>query len=426
MAHEVVMPKMGESIVEGTILDWKKSEGDFIQKDEILLEISTDKVDSEIPSPVEGSIIQILFKKGDTVEVGKVIAIVGDEGESVSVIDKKEESAKQDESSFEKETLGNEDRVKAGLVEHKQIPSQEKNQSNRFYSPLVRKIAHKENISLNQLDSIPGTGLNGRVSKKDVLAYIQGRDNCISEIPENKREEHNPESVKEMSHIQKLVARHMKESINISPHVYSNVEVDVTDIVSFIKNNKDPFLKKYNNKLTYTPIFLEACVECLKEFPLINASIIEDKIKYHQNINIGVAVALEDDSLIVPVIHRAEEKNFLGLVRNTSELAVKARSGGLSADEITGSTFTLTNPGVFGSSFGMAIINQPNVAILSTGAINKKPIVKETKFGDAVFVRSVMNLTLGYDHRIINGAYGSRFLVSVKEYLENFNIKNKI
>ena len=426
MAHEVVMPKMGESIVEGTILDWKKSEGDFIQKDEILLEISTDKVDSEIPSPVEGSIIQILFKKGDTVEVGKVIAIVGDEGESVSVIDKKEESIKQDKSSFEKETSGNEDRVEAGLVEHKQIPNQEKNQSNRFYSPLVRKIAHKENISLNQLDSISGTGLNGRVSKKDILAYIKGKDNCISEIPEDKRQGHNPELVKEMSHIQKLVARHMKESINISPHVYSNVEVDVTDIVSFIKNNKDLFLKKYNNKLTYTPIFLEACVECLKEFPLINASIIEDKIKYHQNINIGVAVALEDDSLIVPVIQRAEEKNFLGLVRNTSELAVKARSGGLSAHEITGSTFTLTNPGVFGSSFGMAIINQPNVAILSTGAINKKPIVKETKFGDAVFVRSVMNLTLGYDHRIINGAYGSRFLVSVKEYLENFNIKNKI
>jgi len=430
MAYEIVMPKMGESIVEGTILEWKKNVGDFIEKDEIILEISTDKVDSEIPSPVEGTIIKILFNKGDVVEVGSVIALVGDEGESVKdVADKTKEPAKEENLSVDSslEVVKQSEKV---VVDSEEGQSSQIKQSSfksgRFYSPLVKKISEKEKIPEKELDSILGTGLNGRVSKKDILNYIQNRGSVKSPISESNNLSSSLGSLKEMSHVQKLVAKHMKESVKTSPHVYSSVEVDVTNVVKFVNKSKGEFLKKYNNKLTYTPIFLEACVECLKEFPLINSSLEDEKINYHQNINIGIAVALDDDSLIVPVIHNAEEKNFLGLLRSASELASNAKKGSLSPNDIQGSTFTLTNPGVFGSSFGMAIINQPNVAILSTGSIDKKPVVKETDFGDAVFIRSMMYLTLGYDHRIINGAYGSKFLVSIKEYLENFNLESKI
>ena len=430
MAYEIVMPKMGESIVEGTILEWKKNIGDFIGKDEIILEISTDKVDSEIPSPVEGTLIEILFNKGDVVEVGSVIALVGDKSESVKdVVDKVK-------GSVEKENLAIDSSAEVVDQPEKVVVDSKKNhssqirepsfKSDRFYSPLVKKISEKEKISNEELDSILGTGLNGRVSKKDILNYIENRGDAKLSISQSKTLFPSSGPLKEMSHIQKLVAKHMKESVRTSPHVYSSVEVDVTKIVKFVSDSKDKFLKKYNNKLTYTPIFLEACVESLKEFPLINSSLENEKINYHQNINVGIAVALDDDSLIVPVIHNAEEKNFLGLLRSASELASNAKRGSLSPDDIQGSTFTLTNPGVFGSSFGMAIINQPNVAILSTGAIEKRPVVKETDFGDAVFIRSMMYLTLGYDHRIINGAYGSKFLVSIKEYLENVNLENRI
>ena len=424
MAQEIVMPKMGESIVEGTILEWKKNVGDFIQKDQILLEISTDKVDSEIPSPAEGTIIEILFDKGDVVEVGSVIALVGDKNEKIE--DKKNISP----SKKKLDVNSSENTVKpAKIVATNKSKKVQKvvSKKGKFYSPLVKKISEKENVSEAELDSILGTGLNGRVSKKDILAYIDNRSNIdiSNDIP--KKPVLESDSVKEMSHIQKLVAKHMKESVKTSPHVYSSVEVDVTDIVLFVNENKSNFFNKYGNKLTYTPIFLEACVDSLKEFPLINSSLEDgERIKFHKNINIGMAVALEDDSLIVPVIHKAEEKNFLGLLRSASDLALNARKGNLSPEDIQGSTFTLTNPGVFGSSFGMAIINQPNVAILSTGAIEKKPVVKETDFGDAVFVRSMMHLTLGYDHRIVNGAYGSRFLVSIKNYLENFKTENRV
>jgi len=426
MAHEIVMPKMGESIVEGTILEWKKDVGDLIGKDETLLEISTDKVDSEIPSPVEGTLIKILFNKNDVVEVGKIIALVGEKGEKIEdEKNDKKESIK--EESLEDDLLKDSEEIELDLSKNTNNQIKKQNfKGERFYSPLVKKISQKENISLKDLDSIIGTGLSGRVSKGDVIKYLQDRLDSGTRAFSEEEIVNRTKSVQDMSHIQKLVAKHMKESVKTSPHVYSSVEVDVSDIVAFVAKNKNEFFEKYNNKLTYTPIFLEACVESLKEFPLINSSVVDEKISYHQNINIGVAVALEDDSLIVPVIHKAEEKNFLGLLRSVSELALNARKGKLLPKDIQNSTFTLTNPGVFGSSFGMAIINQPNVAILSVGAVEKKPAVKETDFGDAIFIRSIMHLTLGYDHRIINGAYGSKFLVNIKNYLENFNPNNKI
>ena len=421
MAYEVVMPKMGESIVEGTIIDWKKKVGDFISKDEILLEISTDKVDSEIPSPFEGTLIDILFKKNDTVEVGAVIALIGNKDESVDV-NKDSKSTKR----VKVDSLSSDKKDKSLETKSNKKISKKSNKDSdlkRFYSPLVRSIAKKEGISISQLDSIKGSGLGGRVNKNDILNYINSN---ISPSESSGVSSDISGDIKEMDHIRKVIAKHMVESVKTSPHVYSSVEVDMTNVVNFLQASKEKFMNKYGLKLTYTPIFLDACVNSLQKFPLINSSLIGDDIHYHKNINIGVAVALPDNNLIVPVIHRAEEKNFLGLLRSTSDLAVNAREGSLSPNDVKGSTFTLTNPGVFGSLFGMGIINQPNVAILSTGSIEKKPMVKETEFGDAVFIRSSMYLTLGYDHRIIDGAYGSKFLVSIKEYLQNFNSSSEI
>ena len=433
MSNKVVMPKMGESIVEGTIVEWKKSVGDFVSKDEILLEISTDKVDSEIPSPYEGVLTKTLFKKNDTVDVGAVIALIGNDGDTVPENERKVDSGIEDNSS--KDSLDS--NIESSKIEplDKDIEknkSQDKKTS-RFYSPLVKRIAKEENISLSELESVPGSGMKGRVNKKNLLKYIEQKNKgslsqSIKASAETEKlpKKDNFKEKHKMNHVRKVIARHMVDSLKTSPHVYSSVEVDMTNIVEFVQSSKNSFLQKYGNKLTYTPIFLEACINSLQEFPLINSSLINDEICYHENINIGLAVALPDNNLIVPVIHNAEEKNFLGLLRSASELADKAKSGTLSIESVQRSTFTLTNPGVFGSLFGMGIINQPNVAILSTGSIEKKPMVKETEFGDGVFIRSSMFLTLGYDHRIIDGAYGSKFLVSIKQYLESFNLSKEI
>ena len=425
MAYEVVMPKMGESIVEGTIIDWKKKVGDSILKDETLLEISTDKVDSEIPSPYEGTVIEILFPKNETVSVGEVIALIGQKGEDVSNresnIDEPVDS--QDVSSTAEQELVSQNNSETNVEAQKK----EKNETlkgSKFFSPLVKSIAKKEGINLSDLEQLEGSGVNGRLTKKDILRYIESHkqphaqniglsaDNCLID---------KVGKIEPMSHIRKVIASHMIKSVAASPHVYSSVEVDVTSIVNYVKNNRDRYLNKHDLKLTYTPIFIEACIRAIERFPLINTSIIEDNIHYHKNINMGVAVALDNNELIVPVINAAEEKNFLGLLRSVSDLANRARSNKLDPAEVSGSTFTLTNPGVFGSLFGMGIINQPNVAILSTGSIEKKPVVKETEYGDAIFIRSVMYLTLGYDHRIIDGAYGSKFLVGIKNYLESYS-----
>ena len=420
MSVNVVMPKLGESITEGTILEWKKQVGDMIDRDETLLEISTDKVDSEVPSPAKGKVIEILFKVNDVVPVGEIIARIGNDSDKVV-----NDSSKFNETNdnVEKNDTTNLDREE----KNKPIVKENKHMSSRFYSPLVKAIAKKENITFSELDSINGTGLNGRVNKDDILGYLKSRlDISVKEeVSEENIEDNKYELVNKlepMGHVRKMISKHMKASRDTSVHVYSTSEVDVTEIVLHRNKFKESFKNKYNVPLTYTPFIIDAVVKAIHEYPLINACLEGDNIKYNQNINIGVAVALPDDNLIVPVIKRSEEFNFLGLARTTDDLAFRARGGNLAPEEAQGSTFTVTNPGIFGSLFGMGIINQPNVGLLSVGAIHKRPVVKETKYGDLIVSRSMMYLTLAYDHRIIDGAYGTRFLSKVKDLLENFNL----
>ncbi|MBC8311426.1 MAG: 2-oxo acid dehydrogenase subunit E2 [Candidatus Marinimicrobia bacterium] len=422
------MPKMGESITEGTILEWKKNIGDTIALDETLLEISTDKVDSEVPSPAAGVITELLFSVNDVVEVGTVIARVGGEGEAP--VKKSPEVVK--EAPKVEEVAQAEKTVEVVPVS----PSTSSGEGGRFYSPLVKSIAKTEGISSEELDSISGSGKDGRVNKHDMMAYLENRGNAQLVTPAAVPLPHIPatpvqpiatstpgltDNIEPMGRMRKKIAQHMLASQQTSPHVYSTTEVDVTNLVNYRAQSKDAFLEKYGVKLTYTPMILDACIKGIQEFPLMNASIDGDNIVHHQKINMGVAVALPDNNLIVPAIKASEEKNFLGLTRATADLAARARINKLEPDEIFGSTFTVTNPGIFGSLFGMAIINQPNVGILSVGSIQKKPVVKETEFGDVIVIRSMMYITLGYDHRLIDGAYGTRFLSRVTELIEAFD-----
>ena len=420
MATDVIMPKLGESITEGTILEWKKNVGDSVSRDETILEISTDKVDSEVPSPASGILLEILYDKNAVVAVGEVIARIGESGEKMSSsskptnIEKTDTTEKSDNNSIAREE---QDKKTTPVVASKE---------RKFYSPLVRSIAKKESIVLDELDLINGTGHNGRINKTDILNYIQSKEPSNGKI-NNKRtatEYHLEDRIEPMDHVRKMIAQHMIQSRDTSVHVYSSTEVDMTQIVDFRNSSKEEFNLKHKTKLTYTPFIVDAVIQSIHDFPLINACVEGDNIRYNQNINIGVAVALPDDNLIVPVIKRSEELNFLGLTRSTADLSSRARSGKLNPDEAQGSTFTITNPGVFGSLFGMGIINQPNVAILSVGAIHKRPVVKETEYGDVIVIRSMMYLTLAYDHRIIDGAYGTKFLGRIKELLESFSDEN--
>ncbi len=411
MAIDVIMPKMGESITEGTILEWKKKVGDSIAKDETLLEISTDKVDSEVPSPAEGILLECTAQVNDVIEVGHVIARIGEAGEKISPPEKETKTTEKNT-----EELNNE------MCEEKISPNKV-NSDRQFYSPLVKSIAQKENISDLELSNIVGTGNLGRVTKQDILQFIENRTTPPTPQPAQAPTSYQQLSAKiePMDRVRSKVAEHMVKSVKTSPHVYSTSEVDVTPLVDARNQWKDSYHKKHGVKLTFTPMILDACISAIREFPLINASIDGNNIIHHKNINMGVAVALPDNNLIVPVIKRSEELNFLGLVRSTTDLATRARKGKLSPDEAQGSTFTVTNPGIFGSLFGMGIINQPNVAILSVGSIHKRPVVKETEYGDVVVIRSMMYLTLAYDHRIIDGAYGTRYLAKLKNLLENFS-----
>ena len=430
MAIDVIMPKMGESITEGTILEWKKNIGDSIALDETLLEISTDKVDSEIPSPAAGVITELLYSINDVVAVGTVIARVGGEGETP--VEKAPEAVEEVLIVEKVETV-------VAVAEVTPISnSQQSDKGGRFYSPLVKSIAKAEGISPTELDSISGSGKDGRVNKHDMLAYVESRGTAQVVTPIAVPLPHIPatpfpvqpvipqspglaDRVEPMGRMRKKIAQHMLASQQTSPHVYSTTEVDVTNMVNYRIKSKDAFLEKYGVKLTYTPMILDACIKGIQEFPLMNASIDGDNIVHHQKINMGVAVALPDNNLIVPSIKASEEKNFLGLTRATADLAARARINKLEPEEIFGSTFTVTNPGIFGSLFGMAIINQPNVGILSVGSIQKKPVVKETEFGDVIVIRSMMYITLGYDHRLIDGAYGTRFLSRVTDLIEAFD-----
>ncbi|WP_457618299.1 dihydrolipoamide acetyltransferase family protein [Lutibacter sp.] len=434
---EVKLPKMGESVAEATITSWLKNVGDAVELDEAIVEIATDKVDSEVPSEVEGTVTELLFEVDDVVNVGETIAII--------------------------ETLGGNDEINKGLnsLENtKEITTTEKQVekivepmmaidkvsiSGKFYSPLVRNIAEKEGISMEELETIIGTGKDNRVTKNDILAYIKG-DRSTEKHTKNIEATYTNQSkiekvapskivmpvsvngkdeVIEMTRMGKLIAHHMVESVQTSAHVQSFIEVDVTNIVKWRNNIKDQFYAREGEKITYTPIFMQAVAKAIKDFPMINIAVDGDKIIKRGNINLGMAAALADGNLIVPVIKNADQLNLIGMTKAVNNLADKARKGQLKPDDIQGGTYTVTNVGSFGSVFGTPIINQPQVAILALGAVRKVPAVIETSEGDFIGIRHKMFISHSYDHRVVNGALGGMFIKSIKENLEAWDVNTK-
>jgi 2-oxoglutarate dehydrogenase E2 component (dihydrolipoamide succinyltransferase) len=416
---DIIMPKMGESIEEATITNWFIKEGDRVEEDDILLEIATDKVDSEIPSPVAGVVKKILFKQDEVVAVGNVIAVIDMGGESAS-------SPEVEETVSETAADSSKPTIEAVEQTHSETPSNIVSTEDRFYSPLVRKIAREEKISQDELDKIPGSGLNGRVQKKDILHYIENRSSSTEQVKKAPAEPiavttEVGDDIIEMSRLRKLIAEHMVKSKQISAHVTNMIEVDVTGVVTWRNRVKEEFLEKEGVKITYLPIFLEATVKALREFPQINSSVDGDKIIIKKRINLGIAVALPDNNLIVPNIKDADSLNLSGMTKRMNELAVAARNNKLSPDDITGGTFTVTNFGTFQNDIGTPIINQPEVAILAVGAVKKKPAVLETDQGDVIAIRHKMWLSLTYDHRIIDGALGGAFLKRLGDLIESFD-----
>jgi len=435
MATDIIMPKMGESITEGTITEWKMNVGDTVKKDETILEISTDKVDSEVPSPASGEIISILFDANETVEVGTVIGLIGDKGEK---IDKEDTSEKSDLKDKDLSNL-NESTISSTEISSNEPDVGLKNDykvSSRFYSPLVRSIAKKEGLRQSELDNISGSGRGGRVNKLDILNYLKSKETSSSHdkiiVDEDliKSRVSLPQDldskVEVMDPVRKKISEHMIQSQRISAHVYSTIDIDVTNLLKVKNTYSEVYKDKHSIKLTVTSLLIDACIKTLSEFPLLNTSIVDTNIVHHKNINMGVAVALEDNNLIVPVIKSSEELNLIGLSRSLEDLSIRARNKQLELEEVQGSTFTITNPGVFGGLFGIPIINQPNVGILSIGKIQKKPVVKETNFGDSIVIRSMMYVTLGYDHRLIDGAYGTKFLSYLSQVIDSYGDKIEI
>ncbi len=433
MANELIMPKMGESIMEATILKWLKKEGDTVAIDEAVLEIATDKVDSEVPSPFAGVISKILFKEGDVVQIGKAIAVIeGSDGQSQGPV--KTETI-QVEQITQKET-------QKPVVQQTTTVSSN-GSADRFYSPLVLNIAREEGISMSELEGIPGTGKDDRVTKADILNYVQNRGAGQTIIVERKTEtpvakqeiletkstplviSGNTEIV-EMDRMRKMIADHMLMSKRVAAHVTSYVEVDMTPIAEWRNKIKEKFEKREGQKITFTPIFIEAVVKAIKDFPAINISVDGYNIIYKKDINIGMAAALPTGNLIVPVIKNADRYNLFGLTATVNDLASRARNNKLKPDEIQDGTFTLTNVGSFGSLMGTPIINQPQVAILATGAIKKRPVVIETEHGDVIAIRQMMFMSMSYDHRVVDGMLGGSFLKRVAEYLENFDTAREI
>ena len=451
MAFELLMPKMGESVQEATITKWFVKENDTIEEEDELLEISTDKVDSEIPSPVDGTIQKIYYKENDKIPVGEVIALIDTEGEAEGG----DETEKSSEDQKGKEDTGEatEAQPDSSKGKAKKEDAEQKtetssagktfSESKRFYSPLVKNIARKENISVEELESITGTGYGGRVRKNDILKYVadkkEGKIATGKESAPGKKEEkasakkedtaeqavkpsvNAEDDIQEMSRIRKLIADHMVTSQRVSPHVTNIIEADVTNIVKWRDSLKDDFYQKENEKLTFMPVFIEATAKALRDFPGVNVSVDGYNIIYRKNINIGIAVAKPDGNLIVPVIKNADQKNLLGLTKETNRLANAARNNKLNPDEIAGGTFSISNFGSFKNLTGTPIINQPEVAILATGTIEKKPAVIETEDGDIVGIRHKMFLSLTYDHRAVDGALGGAFLKRITDYLENFD-----
>ncbi|MBN1986074.1 MAG: 2-oxo acid dehydrogenase subunit E2 [Prolixibacteraceae bacterium] len=435
----IIMPKLGESIQEGTITKWFVKEGDTVEEDDLLFEVATDKVDSEIPSPVDGVIEKILFQEDSLVPVGEVLAIVNMGGEDSGDDESGSKVPEDTEKPVTEVSAAEKSETKSESADVKN----ERELSNRFYSPLVRTIAKEENISIEELETIEGSGANGRVQKKDILDYLENRGKSAEKEQsetkttgqkEGERKEPAPipvsiganDQIIEMGRVRKLIADHMVMSKKVSPHVTSVVEADVTELVFWRNKNKEEFQKKYGEKITFMPIFTEAVAAALAEFPLVNSSVDGDKIIMKKDINIGIAVAKPDGNLIVPVIKNSEQRNLLGLTKELNRLAEAARNNKLSPEEIQGGTFTITNFGSFRNLIGTPIINQPQVAILATGSIEKKPAVMETPTGDAIVIRHKMFLSLSYDHRIIDGALGGAFLRKIADNLEQFDINRSI
>ena len=447
---DLILPKMGESVAEATIIKWFIEEGDHIEEDEAIVEIATDKVDSEMPSPFEGVLIKKNFQEGDVAKVGDVIGIISTEGgdndqPDVSGVAEVAEEPVTPPAISENVPQNDVQPVQA------QANMPAKAESGKFYSPLVRNMAKKEGISFEDLEAIKGTGANGRVTKKDLLQHLENGGSKLEngskavdvtpqkQAPAKETIIQKEEPVKapdiiigdgdeiiEMDRMRKLIADHMVMSKKISPHVTSFVEADVTNIVVWRNRVKEEFQKKYGEKITFTPIFIEAVAKALRDFPLVNSSLDGEKIIVKKNINIGMATALPSGNLIVPVIKKADQLNLMGLTKEVNGLANRARANQLNPEEIQGGTYTVTNVGSFGNVMGTPIINQPQAAILALGAIRKKPTVIETSFGDTIGVRHMMFLSHAYDHRIIDGALGGSFVKKVAEYLEEFDVNREI
>lgn len=433
---ELKLPKMGESVAEATITSWLKEVGDNIELDEAVVEIATDKVDSEVPSEVEGTLVEVLFEKDAIVAVGETIAVIEVEGE--------DENSKEVETSKEikKPQVTELEKTVESVIEAVASPIVKNSESGKFYSPLVRNIAQTEGVSMEELEVISGTGKDNRVTKDDILSYIENKGNVTKTItPVISREvekykdkpvvKATPVSVNggdeiiEISRMGKLIAKHMVDSVQTSTHVQSFIEIDVTNIVKWRNKVKDAFLKREGEKLTFTPILMQAIASTIKKYPMINIAVNGDTIIKKKNINLGMAAALPDGNLIVPVIKNADQLNLVGITKSVNDLANRARNNALKPDEIQGGTYTVTNVGGFGSVMGTPIINQPQVAILALGAIRKVPAVIETPEGDFIGIRQKMFVSHSYDHRVVNGALGGMFIKTLKDTLEAWDVNTE-
>jgi 2-oxoglutarate dehydrogenase E2 component (dihydrolipoamide succinyltransferase) len=443
--YELVLPKMGESVAEATIIKWVKQAGDLIEIDESVLEIATDKVDSEVPSPVAGKLIKLLYKEEDVVQVGAVIAVIETQIDTEAQV---EISIQEPDQIMVEEIIPVEISIEnINIHEVKDEINLEKtkpiefNTTDRFYSPLVKSMAAEEGISLSELNSINGTGSEGRVTKQDILSYIKinkTQDDYILPVQKSISEPVEPilsklstsisgaDEIIEMDRMRKMIADHMLMSIQTSAHVSSFVEADVTNMVKWRERVKSGFEKREGEKITFTPIFIEAVAKAIKDYPMINISVNGTQIIKKQDINIGMAAALPSGNLIVPVIKNADQLNLLGLTKTVNDLASRSRQSKLKPDETQGGTFTLTNIGTFGNVMGTPIINQPQVAILAIGAIKKKPAVIETEYGDVIAIRHMMFLSLSYDHRVVDGSLGGLFVRKVADYLEAWDVNREI
>ena len=429
---ELKLPKMGESVAEATITSWLKEVGDTIELDEAVVEIATDKVDSEIPSEVEGTLTEILFEKDAIVAVGETIAIIETDGGDTSSLGAEPKNKISSQALEVEKTVDK-------AIEVVATPITKNSDSGKFYSPLVRNIAQKEGISMEVLETISGTGKDERVTKEDILVYIENRGKSPEIVPEAIKIEtpkqvdkaavkaapisvNGEDEIIEMSRMGKLIAKHMVNSVQTSAHVQSFIEIDVTNIVIWRAKVKDGFLKREGEKLTFTPIFMQAIATTIRKYPLINIAIDGENIIKKKNINLGMAAALPDGNLIVPVIKNADQLNLVGMTKSVNDLANRARNNALKPDDIQGGTYTVTNVGGFGSVMGTPIINQPQVAILALGAIRKVPAVIETPEGDFIGIRQKMFVSHSYDHRVVNGALGGMFIKTLKDILEAWDV----